>query len=81
MGSGHGLYKLQAGANKIAALDDYRRACAVARERNRDDVIKPLPARAGHKTIDKLSRQIVVALGDESLYAQFPDLFYAELSL
>lgn len=73
-----GLYKLTGSASKLAALSNYSRACKLADRISRREAVVPLPDRAGHKTIDRISRQIVVALG-EQYYPQFPDLFYKEL--
>ncbi len=71
----YGLHKLSGAANKMAALADYERACKIARERNRADVIIPLPAKAGHVRIDRITKSIVYALGDATLLSQFPDVF------
>lgn len=75
----YGLHKLSGAANKMAALDDYRRACVFVPEQGREDAVIPLPAKAGHKRIDRISRAIILALNDVTAYAAFPDLFAEEL--
>lgn len=74
----YGQHKATASFSKIYALRDYHRVCQLARQLDRVDVIKELPQRAGHKTIDRISGAIVISLGMNH-YETFAELFAAEL--